>query len=199
MNIGFLVVTLMLPLVALPLSLPAEDTGSAERLDLSYGPHERNQLYFWRAAGEGPVLRESTRVTAAAVTNGQTAIDPKLIEPWVGPEVLKHAMIPAAVSVRSMDQVLANYEDYAALYREFSPITHLDANDPPLLLLYGNQDLTVPAANPGHAIHHAMFGVKLKEQADAIGHQTHLDLPGYDCPYPWLGPFMLEHLTPDHR
>ena len=32
-----------------------------------------------------PVARESTRVTAAAVGGGQTSIDPKVIEPWLGP------------------------------------------------------------------------------------------------------------------
>ncbi len=40
-----------------------------------------------------PVLRESTRVTAAAAHAGQTSIDPKVIEPWLGPNVLKHRMI----------------------------------------------------------------------------------------------------------
>ncbi|HVW35919.1 MAG TPA: alpha/beta hydrolase, partial [Pirellulales bacterium] len=44
-----------------------------------------------------PVLRESTRVCAAAVVAGQTSIDPKVIEGWLGPNVLKHRMINMAV------------------------------------------------------------------------------------------------------
>ena len=46
---------------------------------------------------DDPVSRESTRVTAAAVAGGQTSIDPKVIEPWLGPNVLKHNMINMAV------------------------------------------------------------------------------------------------------
>jgi len=70
-----------------------------------------------------PVLRESTRVTAAAVSAGQTSIDPKVIEPWLGPNVLKHRMIWMAVGEPTMEEALKNYEQHKSLYAEFSPIT----------------------------------------------------------------------------
>ncbi|MGE5191923.1 MAG: alpha/beta hydrolase fold domain-containing protein, partial [Deltaproteobacteria bacterium] len=74
-----------------------------------------------------PVLRESTRVCAAAVSAGQTSIDPKVIEEWLGPNVLKHRMINMAVGEPTIEGALKNYEKHKALYVEFSPYNHVDA------------------------------------------------------------------------
>ncbi|QDV50681.1 alpha/beta hydrolase [Gimesia fumaroli] len=120
-----------------------------------------------------PVARESTRVIAAAVGGGQTSIDPKVIEPWLGPNVLKHAMIHKAVGGKSMQDVMDNYEKHEALYKEFSPYNHLTADDPPLLMTYGN-NMKLPSENAGHGIHHPVYGVKMKEKADKVGTECHL-------------------------
>lgn len=124
-----------------------------------------------------PVLRESTRVTAAAVAGGQTSIDPKVIEPWLGPNVLKHAMIYKSVGGKSMQEVMENYKQHEALYKEFSPYNHLTADDPPLLMTYKN-NMKLPSENAGHGIHHPVYGVKMKEKADQVGTECHLLIPG---------------------
>lgn len=124
-----------------------------------------------------PVLRESTRVTAAAVSGGQTSIDPKIIEPWLGPNVLKHAMIYKSVGGKSMQDVMDNYQQHEALYKEFSPYNHLTADDPPLLMTYGN-NMKLPSENAGHGIHHPVYGVKMKEKADKVGTECHLLIKG---------------------
>ena len=124
-----------------------------------------------------PVLRESTRVTAAAVGAGQTSIDPKVIEPWLGPNVLKHAMIYKSVGGKSMEEVMQNYKQHEALYKEFSPYNHLTADDPPLLMTYGN-NMKLPSENASHGIHHPVYGVKMKEKADKVGTECHLLIPG---------------------
>lgn len=123
-----------------------------------------------------PVKRESTRVTAAAVTVGQTSIDPKVIEPWLGPNVLKHRMIWMAVGEPDMAAAMKNYEKHQALYKEFSPYNHLDAKDPPLFMTYRG-DMELPSKDAGHGIHHPVYGVKLKEKADSVGHETYLLVP----------------------
>jgi arylformamidase len=128
-----------------------------------------------------PVLRESTRVTAAAVTAGQTSIDPKVIEGWVGPNVLKHRMIWMAVGEKTMDDALKNYDKHRATYAEFSPYNHVDAKDPPLFMTYGD-DMTLPSKNAGHGIHHPMFGVKMKEKSDLVGHECYLLIKGTSKP-----------------
>ncbi len=124
-----------------------------------------------------PVLRESTRVCAAAVSSGQTSIDPKVIEGWLGPNVLKHRMINLSVGEPTMDSALANYDKHRAMYAEFSPYNHVDAKDPPLFMTYPS-DMTLPSKDAGHGIHHPVYGVKLKEKSDSAGHECHLLIPG---------------------
>jgi acetyl esterase/lipase len=124
-----------------------------------------------------PVLRESTRVTAAAVSGGQTSIDPKVVEGWVGPNILKHRMINMAVGETTIEGALQNYEKHRALYQEFSPYNHVDGKDPPLLMTYGN-NMKVPSEDAGHGIHHPVLGVKLKEKSDQVGHECHLLILG---------------------
>jgi len=126
---------------------------------------------------DDPVERESTRVIAAAVSGGQTSIDPKVIEPWLGANVLKHRMINMAVGEATMEGALKNYNKHHDLYVEFSAYNHLDGDDPPLFMTYGN-DMTLPSKNAGHGIHHPVYGVKMKEKADAAGHECHLLIPG---------------------
>ncbi len=126
---------------------------------------------------DDPVQRESTRVTAAAAERGQTSIDPKVIEGWLGPNVLKHRMINMAVGEKTIEGAMKNYGKYRALYMEFSPYNHLDGNDPPLFLSYrGN--MTLPSMNGDHGIHHPVYGVKMKEKADTVGHECHLLIQG---------------------
>lgn len=125
-----------------------------------------------------PVLRESTRVCAAAVSVGQTSIDPMVIDAWLGPNVLKHPMIPFAVGERTIEAALRNYERHRRVYIEFSPINHLDAKDPPLFMTC-SAEMDLPSRNAGHGIHHPVFGVKLKLKSDALGHECHLIVPGF--------------------
>lgn len=126
---------------------------------------------------DDPVLRESTRVTAAAVAGGQTSIDPKVIEPWLGENVLKHNMINRAVGEPTIESALKNYEKHHDLYVEFSPYNHVSKDDPPLLMTYGN-NMKLPSENAGHGIHHPVYGVKMKEKSDRVGQECHLLIKG---------------------
>ena len=117
-----------------------------------------------------PVLRESTRVSGAAAYAAQVSLDPKVIEKWLGPNVLKHRMINTSVGEPTIEGALKNYAKYRHLYVEFSPYNHLDRDDPPLFLLYGN-NMTLPSEDAGHGIHHPVYGVKMKEKADRLGHE----------------------------
>jgi acetyl esterase/lipase len=123
------------------------------------------------------VLRESTRVCAASVLVGQTSIDPEVIEGWLGPNVLKHPMIPFAVGENEIENVIKKRGQYHDLFVEFSPINHVDAKDPPLFMTC-SAEMELPSRDAGHGIHHPIFGVKLKERSDALGHECHLIIPG---------------------
>jgi len=126
---------------------------------------------------QDPVRRESTRVSAAAVAAGQTSIDPKQIEPWLGPNVLNHRMIWYAVGAETLQDALDNYEFHKPTYKEFSAYNHMTVDDPPLLMTYRG-DMTLPSKDAGHGIHHGMYGVKVKEKADKLGLECHLLIPG---------------------
>jgi hypothetical protein len=57
----------------------------------------------------------------------------------------------------------------------------LDAKDPPLFMTYDG-DMTLPSENAGHGIHHPMFGVKMKEKSDRVGHECYLVIKGVSKP-----------------
>lgn len=126
---------------------------------------------------DDPVLRESTRVVAAYAIAGQTSIDPKVIEPWLGPKVLEHLMIANAVGEANAAAAHRNHERHAATYEEFSAINHVDVGDPPLFMSYSS-DASLPSKNAGHGIHHPVHGVKMKEACDAAGVECHLLVRG---------------------
>lgn len=117
---------------------------------------------------DDPVARESSRLCAVVGVSGQTSIDPEVIVDWVGESVIDHGMIWTAVGAKSRDEMKTRYAEYRELYREFSPINHVSRGDPPVMLLYPTPS-PLPAPNPGTAIHHAMFGIKLKEKCNAVG------------------------------
>jgi len=115
-----------------------------------------------------PIERESTRVQGIIAAGGQSAIDPKLIEPWIGPNVY-HEMIYKAVGEKSIEDALKNYSKHEKLYKKFSAYNHLSKDDPPMFLSYA-ADLSVPSKHLGHGIHHGLFGVKMKEKSAKVGH-----------------------------
>jgi arylformamidase len=122
---------------------------------------------------EDPVLQESTRVSGAAISGGQTSIDPKQIKSWLGPMVLQHRMINMAVGEPTIEGALKNYAKHKPLYVEFSAYNHVSKDDPPLFMKYGG-DMTLPSKSAGHGIHHPVYGVKMKEKADRVGMECHL-------------------------
>lgn len=143
-----------------------------------------------------PVLRQSTRVCAAAVSAGQVSIDPKVIEPWLGPEVLKHQMINAAVGEATIEGALEHYDQHKNLYLEFSPYNHVDGNDPPLFMTYG-ADTSLPSKNASHGIHHPVYGIKMQEKSTSVGHECYLVIPQLMQPekYKSATEFLIDKLT----
>ena len=130
------------------------------------------------AKSSDPIARESTRVAAAAVTAGQTSLDPKVIEGWLGPNVLKHRMINLSVGEPTIEAALANYDKHHDMYVEFSPYNHVSKDDPPLFMTYTAR-MELPSVDSGHGIHHPVYGVKMKEKADSVGQECHLLVPGH--------------------
>ena len=115
-----------------------------------------------------PVLRESSRLSVAAVMVPQTSIDPQVIRVWIGDEVLNHPMIARSVGAKDRAEALSRYDEFKGLYREFSPINHVSAGDPPVLMIYPTVG-KLPSTTQSAAIHHARFGFELQKKAQAAG------------------------------
>lgn len=110
-----------------------------------------------------PIARESTRLRGAVGAGAQTSIDPVALREWGLLEAVNHYMISGCMGFKNVTEMDANYESKKAMYKEFSPITHIDANDPEIRIYATDLE------KKGNWIHHGIFGAKLKEEADKKG------------------------------
>ncbi len=115
-----------------------------------------------------PLLQKSTRLQVAIGISPQTSLEPEVISGWMGEEVLKHPMIGRAIGFKKGDQLALLYKKWNPMLRECSPILHVTSDDPPTMFAFPRID-ALPAANPGSALHHALFGIKVKAAADLLG------------------------------
>lgn len=144
-----------------------------------------------------PVARESSRLQAAVAMSPQTSLEPDTVVSWVGEQVLKHPMIARAVGAKKMEDMHKPSAAWNKLLHEFSPITHVSKDDPPMLLSYPRVD-PLPATSPGSAIHHALFGTKLQEQVKAVGGSSILRIEDQAsaASLPTPTDFLVSHLLP---
>ncbi|MBL9130707.1 MAG: alpha/beta hydrolase [Verrucomicrobiaceae bacterium] len=134
-----------------------------------------------------PVAQQSTRLQAAVGVAPQTSLEPHVVSEWIGNKVLQHPMIGRAVGLKKGETLLQPKPEWTRLLAEFSPINHVSRDDPPLLLAFTHDD-PLPAASAGSAIHHALFGRKLREKALSVGANCIVRIedekPGEDIPKP---------------
>lgn len=140
-----------------------------------------------------PVLRESTRLSCLAVFGAQSTYDPHVIREWVGEAAARHPALEGFYGLRT-DQF--DTPEAREVFKKAAAITHLTKDDPPVYAFYNEPRGPLPAdAKPGHGIHHINFGIKLKEQMDALGiecvvrHADEKINPG-----PEIAGFFLRHL-----
>lgn len=114
-----------------------------------------------------PVARQSTRMSAAAVSGAQIAYDPRWIKKHIGGRAHEHTALIPFFAIKPGEEHSAAAD---ALYKEASPINFLTQDDPPVWMIYreGKEDL--PAnAKPGQGIHHPKFGLFLKKEMSKLG------------------------------
>jgi acetyl esterase/lipase len=144
-----------------------------------------------------PVLRESTRLTCAAPTAGQSSVELKTLLEWFHCDKLQeHPSTRGFFGVDSLEDL--EKPQKIALMKEASPITHLTADDPPIYATYGQADTPVDETTPpGVWVHHPRLGIKLKEAMDRQHLECHLQYPGGPPPsaYKNAVEFMIEKLN----
>jgi acetyl esterase/lipase len=119
------------------------------------------------AANSDPVLRQSTRLTAVAPFNAQSSYDPRFIKKLMNTNQVHPALLAFFGMSSPAD---AENPKFFPLFEDASPINHLTADDPPILVFFGQRNDPLPENSEGDAhIHHPKFGFALKEKADRLG------------------------------
>jgi acetyl esterase/lipase len=146
-----------------------------------------------------PVARESTRLWCAAVSGAQTSLDPAQLKEWTpNSRYGGHAfgfMDPHDLKTRDTQfaEFLAAREQVLPWIREYSPIEHVSADDPPIYLFY----TTPPALGQERKdpTHTANYGVKLQEKLRAVRVECELVYPGApDVKHPQIHDFLIAQL-----
>lgn len=146
------------------------------------------------ARSTDPIARESTRLQVAVGMSPQVSLEPDVVVSWVGDQVLQHAMIARAVGAKKLPDVRTPTVAWKKLLTEFSPINHLTRDDTPMLLSYPRVD-PLPATSAGSAIHHALFGQKFREKAQAVGATCVLRIENEpNAAQPAAEEFLVQHL-----
>ena len=148
---------------------------------------------------DDPVARESTRLWCAAVTGAQTSLDPKQLVVWTpNSRYGGHAfgfMDPNDIKTRDtrFAEFLAHRNEVLPWIKEYSPIEHASADDPPIYLYYAAApSLGQDQKDPTHT---SNYGVKLQQELHRLGVECELVYPGApDVKHAGIDQFLIEKL-----
>lgn len=114
---------------------------------------------------DDPVARESTRLYCAAVNGAQVSLDPKEVREWLP----NYTYGAHAFGLKGLDEVEKQREKLADWIKEYSPITHVTKDDPPIGLYYGGVKGAKPGESHPDPTHSPILGLKLAEKLKATG------------------------------
>lgn len=112
-----------------------------------------------------PVARESTRLHCAAVNGAQVSLDPKEVREWLP----NYTYGAHAFGLKSLDEVEKQRDGLAARIKEYSPITHVTKDDPPIGLYYGGVKGAKVGESHPDPTHSPILGLKLAEKLKQAG------------------------------
>jgi acetyl esterase/lipase len=117
------------------------------------------------AKSDDPVSRESTRLFCAAVDGAQVSLDPKEVREWLP----NYTYGAHAFGLKNLDEVEKQRDSLSAWIKEYSPITHVTKDDPPIGLYYGGVKGAKVGESHPDPTHSPILGVKLAEKLKAAG------------------------------
>jgi len=138
-----------------------------------------------------PIARESTRLACVATSGGQTTMNFAWWRENVPGYDQPHRDISAVFDADTP-------EGTEKIVTDISALSLISKDDPPIFMSYGMKpDAPVPdgARAQGWKVHHVIFGVKLKEEMDAIGVEADLQYPGAKTNYSSRERFLITKLT----
>jgi acetyl esterase/lipase len=136
-----------------------------------------------------PIARQSTRLTCVAVTGAQTSLDPIELREWISNANYGGHAFGFASKGRGRPQefelLLANREKVLPWIKEYSPISLISKDDPPVFLEYPNQKTTpVLGGKEPDPTHSALYGIQFASSYEKLGLPCIVSYP--------------EHLHPDY-
>ena len=150
---------------------------------------------------EEPVARQSTRISAAATSGGQSTYDLRTFREWFSvPDLPPHQALIPFYDVRKDEDWTS--ERVIALMEAASPITHLtDDDNAPVYMTYNRGDVPVTKdTNQGIWVHHCRLGLRLQDAMKAMGKECHVsyqDQPENGVTYPGITAFFIAKLKND--
>jgi acetyl esterase/lipase len=115
---------------------------------------------------DDPVKRESTRLYCVAVNGAQVTLDPKVVRDWMP----NYTYGAHAFGMKNLDEVEKERDKLAPWIKEYSPITHVTKEDPPIGLYYGTGKGKGPDGKEREDYTHSpILGQKLAEVLKATG------------------------------
>jgi len=142
---------------------------------------------------EDLVPHQSTRISRAAVSAGQSSYDPRVIMKMFE-TTETHPALLKLFGMKSWKDV--DNPKFHPLFEDASPITHATSDDVPVMLHYSQANEKLPpGSNGGKHIHHPKFGFMLKEKLDPLGVECNLVLRE-DKTRPDFADFFIRKLKP---
>ena len=138
---------------------------------------------FADADSDDPLARQSSRVLGVVAYSGPTTLDPRAIAEHVGGNPNIHPSVFPMFNIRQIEEL--NLPAMRKKVLEFSPLSHVSADDPPLQLRHGGtlSGTPLPADTSfGVSIHHAKFGDLLLDKYEEVGSRQTVELVCADCP-----------------
>ncbi|MCX7012360.1 MAG: alpha/beta hydrolase [Candidatus Sumerlaeota bacterium] len=122
-------------------------------------------------ANADPVKRQTTRVSVIGPVDGQSTLDPRVASKLIGEDATRWVgTFPASrLFGLAKDEDLMTAARVFPLYEEASPINHVKAGAPPVIMYYNNPPGPLPPVSHNDALHNFRLGTLLKERLDEVG------------------------------
>ena len=182
----------------------------------AFGGSAGAQICMWLAFSDdmadpenkNVIERESTRLTCVATKGGQTTNDIEFWRNRIGPllgdkQELESLSRPLGKEsdpekVRIATWGARTLEEANEIAKRHSALSIISPDDPPIFMSYGMSPSDKLPSDPrrvrGWLIHHVILGVALKDKADSLNVEAHLQYPGAKPKYESLVEFFQDKL-----
>ena len=182
----------------------------------AFGGSAGAQICMWlaysddmaKAKSKNPIERESTRLTCVATTGGQTTTQTEfwkeMIADIMGPKIEAEGFVRPLGGLVDPEKIrmatwgASTLEEMNQTLSRHSALSLISEDDPPIFMSYGMPPSAKPPSDRkrlrGWIIHHVNLGIALKEKADALKLEAHLQYPGAKLKYPSQVEFLVDKL-----